>query len=672
MPLTTASDTVEADATPVEPEHEPECEIALPLTTAPDTVEADATPVEPECAEISSSVDDEEPEEIDAEEEPEEEPEASDMLLKELPTTPDNYCGELQEAIEVGAVGMMDKQNILDELKTVAARAEEFTREQVEKLKQSYYRVIRAETEELRRVFIENGGKDEDFIPPADADAPKLKELLTVYRQKRAVLHEKEEKLKEENYVRKLHLIDRLQALVESQDDFNKRYNEFKEIQQKWKTLDPVPLEQMRELWRNYQLQTERFYDLIKINNQFRDYDFKKNLAQKVSLCETAEKLISEPDVILAYRQMQKLFLQWREIGPVAREFRETLWARFKEASAVINRNHHRYFEQQKANEAKYLQAKTALCEQVENINYNALKTYREWERKTKEVIELQKKWASSGYVAKKHNSRMFERFRTACDHFFDERGRFNKTVKKELEKNLQLRRALLEKVVALRDRQDWKEATKQIFEIQEEWKKIGPVAHKYATSLWKQFGEACDYFFEQKNKLFHSPRKTEESTNLATKRLLVRKIKQLNPELPLEEALVQLKLLIAEWNAAGHVPYKEKDHIYKQFREAVEQQYDRLNVAQSDRKLQQYRMSLSTESGQDKGKLHSERDRLMRQYERMKNELQTYENNVGFFNVSSKGGNNMRKEMELRIGRLKDEMALLVKKIEAIDETLE
>ncbi|MDR1454831.1 MAG: DUF349 domain-containing protein [Tannerella sp.] len=616
---------------------------------------------------------------LDNDEAAEDEPEAEDPdggeeaadepELKELPTTPDNFCGELQEAIEEGAMGMLSKQEILDELKELVTHAETSTRERVDELKQTYYRIDKAETDELRRVFVENGGNEVDFRAPEDETASQLKEWLSEYKQKKALLHEQEEHFKEENYAKKLQLIDRLQALVESQDDFHKRYNEFKEIQQKWKKLDPVPQGQARELWRNYQTQSERFYDLIKINNQFRDYDFKKNLEMKTALCETAEKLANEPDSISAYHQLQKLFLQWRDIGPVARDLRESLWARFKEASAAVNRNHHAHFEKLKAHEEKCLAEKTAICETIECIDCESLKTFRNWEKKTLEVVALQKKWRTIGFAAKKQNNKIFERFRTVCDHYFEKKNAFYKSVKREFEKNFQLKRELVARVEEVKLRTDWKEATKAIIDLQNEWKRIGPIARKHTNNLWKQFSEACDYFFEQKNKLFYS-HKTEESTNLATKQLLIKKINGLNRELPVEEALSELKLLIAEWNTIGYVPFKEKDGLYKDFRTAVDRQYERLDVVhvQSDRR--QPRTAFA-ESGHGKGKFN-ERDRMMRTYERMKNELQTYENNVGFFNVSSKGGNTLRKEMELKIEQLRDEMALIVKKIDAIDENIE
>ncbi|MDR2139903.1 MAG: DUF349 domain-containing protein [Tannerella sp.] len=663
------------DAVSNKEDAEPEPETAEPSGEA-----ADVLPEQPAALAFDGEpADQSEPAEPKSEEEPAGESEwqapdgreaAGEPELKELPTTPDNYCGELQEAIEVGAIGMLDKREILDELKERVAHAENTTREQVDELKQAYYRLDKAETDELRRVFVENGGNEADFKTPEDETASQLKELISEYRKKKALYQEQEEQLKEGNCAKKLQLIDRLQALVESQDDFHKRYNEFKDIQQKWKKLDPVPQGQARELWRNYQAQCERFYDLIKINNQFRDYDFKKNMELKTALCEAAEKLVSEPDAISAYHQLQKLFQQWRDIGPVAREFRESLWARFKEASNVINRNHHAHFEKMKANEEKNLIQKTAICETVENIDCESLKTFRDWEKKTREVVELQKKWHSLGFASRKQNNKIYERFRTACSRYFEKKSAFYKSVKKEFEKNFQLKRELVARMEEQKHRTDWKEATKAIIELQNEWKRIGPVARKHSDSLWKQFSEASDYFFEQKNKLFYS-HKTEESTNLATKQLLIKKINEIDRDLPAEETLSKLKLLIAEWNTVGHVPFKEKDSLYKAFRAAVDGQYERLNVTQSDRRQHLYRPAFA-ESGHEKGKSYSERDRLMRTYERMKNELQTYENNIGFFNTSSRGGNTLRKETERKIQQLREEMALIAKKIDAMDENIE
>ena len=598
---------------------------------------------------------------------------AAEPLMKEIPTTPDNYCGDLQEAIEVSAINMISKQDIIDELKQLIDNADHSSHDQIDKLKQSYYRLTKAENDELRKIFIEKGGDEAEFRVPEDELASQLRDLLAQYKQQKTSLIEKEESKKVENYIKKLQLIDRLQALVESQHDFNKRFIEFKEIQQKWKAYNPVPYERSKELWRSYQIQNERFYDLIKINNQFRDYDYKKNLELKTGLCETVEKLADEPDAISAYHQSQKLFLQWREIGPVAREFREELWARFKAASAVINKKNQAHFESLKAKEEENLKEKTRLCEIIEAIDFETLKSFNDWEKKTQEVVELQNKWRTIGFATKKHSNKIFDRFRTACDAYFKKKSAFYKAMKKEFEKNYQLKKGLIEKVESLKQHADLKDATKEVVKIQSEWKKIGPVSRKYTDSLWKEFITGCDYFFKEKNKISDAQKSLEQS-NLATKQLLIEKIKTIDQNLSETEVLTSLRLLIAEWNTVGHVPFKEKDKLYKNFRETVDKQYDHFNVAQVDRRIQQYRTSLAdtTSGGQNKGKLHNEREKLMRMYEKLKQELQTFENNVGFFNVSSKGGGSLLKEMENRIERLKNEMELIVKKIDAIDENLE
>lgn len=570
------------------------------------------------------------------------------------------------------AAGKLSKEEILEKLTGLVGAAADATRNEVEALKQAYYKIHRNEVDELKKAFLENGGEEKDFVAPEDEMESKIKELLAIYKEKRAAILAEEERVKAANYALKLQLIDQLKALTESQEDFNKLYNEFKDIQQRWKEVKAVPQEHVNELWKNYQMYTEKFYDIIKINNQFRDYDFKKNLELKTALCETVEKLKAEPDVVSAFHQLQKLHQQWREIGPVAKELREELWARFKAASAVINKRHQEHFEALKAKEQENLAAKTAICEQIESIDFSVLKTFKDWEEKNKEVIGLQEKWKTIGFAPKKSNVKIFERFRAACDVYFNRKSEFYKSIKGEMEKNLELKKALCERAEALKDSTDWKSTTEKMIALQKEWKTIGSVARKHSDAVWKRFIAACDYFFEQKNKNASS-QKNVEQTNLAAKKELIDKINALD-ETDHEEALAELKGLMAEWNSIGHVPFKEKDKIYKVYREAVDKQFDRLKVDQNDRKMQTFRSSLSDMSGGErgKGKLYGEREKLMRMYERMKNELQTYENNIGFLSISSKGGGGLVKEMERKIDKIKDEMALIIKKIDAIDENLE
>lgn len=572
---------------------------------------------------------------------------------------------------EESAAGKLTKEEILNRLQALVDAPIETVRGEVESLKQAYYKIRRNEVDELRKAFVEQGGDEKDFTAPEDTQENFLKELLGSYKEKKAAYLAEEEKQKAENYEIKLQLIEQLKMLCESQDDFNKLYNEFKDIQQKWKEIKLVPEEHANELWKEYQTYSEAFYDLIKINNQFRDYDFKKNLELKTALCEAVEKLQDEKDIISAFHQLQKLHQQWREIGPVAKELREELWGRFKAASTVINKRHQQHFENLKAKEQENLVAKTAICEEIEGIDYAALQTFKDWDEKNNEVLALQQKWRTIGFTPKKHNTKIFERFRAACDVFFTKKTEFYKSIKAEMEKNLEKKRALCEKAEALKDSTDWKGTTEKMIALQKEWKTIGQVTRRHSDSIWKRFITACDYFFDNKNKNVSS-QKSEEQTNLEAKKALIEKVKTMNESLDTEEAITTLKEWIAEWNEIGHVPFKEKDKVYKAFHEAVDAQFDRLKVDQRDRRMKSYRNNVSEMAGKGKGKLYSERDRLMRTYERMKNDLQTYENNIGFLTISSKGGSGLVKEMERKIEKLKAEMELTVKKIEAIDENLE
>ena len=576
------------------------------------------------------------------------------------------------DPLDAAVLAAMTKPELLDRLKQIVSEPKRYVRSEVDILKQAYYKIRRADIEAKKKEFLETGGEEKDFVVPEDEAEAEMKSLIAEYKDKRASLTAEEERQKETNLVLKQHLIERLKVLTESQDDFNKRYNEFRDIQRKWKEIRIIPQEYSKELWRNYQLYNERFYDIVKINNQFRDYDFKKNLEMKTALCETVERLSSdESDVISAFHQLQKLHQQWREIGPVAKDFRESIWERFKEASTVINKNHQAHFEGLEEQEEKNLEEKLAICEEIEAIDVETLKTMKDWEKKTTDVMSLQSKWRTIGFATKKQNVKIFERFRAACDNYFNKKSEFYKSIKQDMDKNLELKKALVEKVESMKESTDWKETTKAFVEIQSEWKKIGPVARKHSEAIWKQFIAACDYFFEQKNKE-ESSQKSEENENLEAKKALIEKINTIDESLADEESLALLRGYISEWNNIGFVPFREKDKIYKSFRDATDKQFDRLKVNDRDRRVQQFRSNLTEIAGGSKNKLYNERDKHMRIYERMKSELQTYENNIGFFNISSKGGDGLLKEMDRKIARLKEEMEIMVKKIEAIDENLD
>lgn len=598
----------------------------------------------------------------------------SPMETPEIETATDVVTDATEEAANLMDVSKLSKDEMVDKLASLVESSAEGVRNEVEALKQAYYKLRHNEVEEQKKAFVADGGEEADFVAPEDETEGKIKALLTVYKEKRAAILAEEERVKAANYALKLQLLDQLKALSESQDDFNKLYSAFKEIQQRWKEIKLVPQEYANELWRSYQSYSEHFYDLIKINNQFREYDFKKNLELKTALCEAVEKLATESDVISAFHQLQKMHQQWREIGPVAKEIREELWARFKAASIVVNKRHQAHFEKMKEAEVANLQAKTAICEEIEGIDFAALKTVKDWDEKSKVVIAAQEKWRTIGYAPKKHNQKIFDRFRKACDNFFEQKGAFFKVFKAETQKNLEAKRALCEQAEALKDSTDWKATSEKLIALQKEWKATGgPMNRKRIDALWKRFNTACDYFFDQKKKSL-APQKAAEESNLAAKKALIEQINQLDEQLEPNEAIAQLKAYMTEWNQIGFVPLRDKDKVQKAYREALDKQFDRLKVDQNDRKIQAFRNNLTEMNNGEKGKnrLFNERDKLLRQYERMKNELQTYENNIGFLSISSKGGGGLLKDLERKIEGLKADMALIVKKIDAIDENLE
>lgn len=584
---------------------------------------------------------------------------------KSAPATEEQVASPSSEKEE-----KLTKEEMVAKLKAITEGAVENVKEEVDVLKRNFYKLHKAEVEEQKKQFIENGGEEVAFTPAEDKTEEKFKELLNVFRDKRSVYLESQEKTKEENLKKKEALIEKVKNLVESSEDINKAYNEFKKIQQEWNEITLIPQAKVNEIWRSYQVQVEKFYDLVKINNEFRDYDFKKNLEAKTILCEAAERLNEETDIISAFYQLQNLHAQWRETGPVAREKREEIWNRFKEASTVINKKHQQHFESLRENENKNLEDKTAICETIEAIDTSHLKTFKEWNEKTQEVIELQAKWKTIGFAPKKVNEKIFKRFRTACDKFFQEKSEFFKNLKNELNENYEKKKILADKAESLKDSTDWKTTSDELIALQKEWKTIGAVPKKYSEALWKRFIGACDYFFEQKN-LHSSSQRVQENENLAHKKEIIEKIRNLDQTLDNEEALKELRALAKEFSEAGHVPFKEKDRIYKEYHEELDKQFDRLNVDQVNRKLTSYKESLRNISDNGKGKLYRERDKLYKTYEILKNGIQIYENNIGFLSASSKNAGTLIAEMERKIEKLKDDLELITKKIEAVDENM-
>ncbi len=594
--------------------------------------------------------------------------ETPEKTVEAMETPQQEEASELEKEAD-----KLTKEQIIQRLSAlVEGEATDAVKAEVDALKQAFYKRKKQETDDAKKAFLASGGSEEGFVVPSDENEEQLKKYLQIIKEKRAAILAEYEKVKEENLAAKKAIIDELKILIDSQDDFHKIYTEFRRLQQQWKDIKNIPQANINDLWKEYQHYSEKFYDLIKINNEMRDYDFKKNLELKTALCEAVEKLEEEQDVISAFYQLQNLHQEWREIGPVAKELREEIWSRFKKASTVINKRHQDHFEGLRSMEQRNLEEKTAICEEMEAIDYSKLATFKDWDEQNQKVLDLQEKWKTIGFAPKKNNVKVFERFRAACDTFFQKKSEFYKSIKESMDANLEKKKQLCEKAEALKDSQDWKETTDKLIALQKEWKTVGSVSRKYSDAIWKRFVTACDYFFEQKN-IHFSSQKTEEIENLKAKKEVIEKIKAVDESLPSTEAIAKIREFMSEWNNIGFVPFREKDKIYKEYREAVDKHFDRLKVDESERRLQSFKSNLSEMTGKDKskGKILNEREKLMRTYERLKNDIQTYENNIGFLSVSSKGGGGLVKEMSRKIESLKEELELILKKIEVIDENL-
>jgi len=586
------------------------------------------------------------------------------------PATTETPAEEIVSKKPVESVLKLTKEEILAKLKEVVADVENVAKPEIDGLKQSFYKLHNAEQDAARKLFIENGGAAENFVPQTDCVEEEFKNIMSVIKEKRSALTAELEKQKEMNLQVKLSIIEELKELVESPDDANKSYTEFKKLQQQWNEVKLVPQAKVNELWKNYQLYVEKFYDLLKLNNEFREYDFKKNLEIKTHLCEAAEKLADEADVVSAFHQLQKLHQEFRDTGPVAKELRDEIWARFKAASTTVNRRHQQHFEALKEVEQHNLDQKTVICEIIEAIDYKELTNFASWESKTQEVIALQNKWKTIGFAPQKMNVKIFERFRKACDEFFRKKGEFFKSLKEGMNENLEKKRALCEKAEALKDSTDWKATADELTKLQKEWKTIGPVAKKYSDAVWKRFISACDYFFEQKNKATSSQRSVEQE-NLEQKKAIIEKLNAIDDQMDTEEATQLVRDLMKEWNGIGHVPFKEKDRIYKQYHSQVDKLFERFNISASNKKLSNFKSTISSIQEGSPQALYREREKLVRAFDNMKNELQTYENNLGFLTTSSKKGNSLLTEINRKVEKLKADIELVKEKIKVVDENI-
>ena len=575
-------------------------------------------------------------------------------------------AAEVVSVTEVTAAPIQSKEEVIARLQVIDQQEEPADKNELDALKQTFYRLRNAEVEAARKAFEENGGLPEAFTSPKDEFEQQFKEIMGSIKEKLNALKAEEEQEKLNNLEKKLAIIERIKELAESPEDTNKAYNEFKKLQAEWNEIKNIPAAKVNEVWKSYQLHCEKFYDLIKLNNEFREYDFKKNLEIKIHLCEAAEKLAEEEDVISAFHQLQKLHQEFREAGPVAKEQREEIWNRFKAASTIINRRHQQHFEGIKEKEQRNLDEKTVICEIVEGMEYDKMTTFQDWHDKTEEILALQAKWKTIGFAPQKVNTKIFERFRAACDDFFRRKAEHFKTLKGNMNENLEKKKQMCEKAESLKDSTDWKTTADILTKLQKEWKETGPVAKKYSESLWKRFITACDYFFEQKSK-GEAEHRTIEQENLEKKKAIIEKLELINQEAaPSEKAGNTIRSLMKEWNSIGHVPFKEKDKIYKQYRAVVDALFNKLNMSASKKKLSNFKSSLSKETN-----MYREREKLVRTYENLKNEIKTYENNIGFLTSSSKKGNSLVTEMNRRIEKLTADLELITQKIAVIDESM-
>ena len=577
----------------------------------------------------------------------------------------------VQEAAEVAAVAevtatpIQSKEEVIARLQEINQQETPADKAELDSLKQLFYRLRNAEVEAARKAYEENGGNPEAFVSPKDELEAQFKESMGSIKEKLNALKAEEEQEKQDNLEKKLAIIERMKELAESPEDANKAYNEFKKLQAEWNEIKNIPATKVNELWKSYQLYSEKFYDLIKLNNEFREYDFKKNQSIKIALYEAAEKLAEEEDVISAFHQLQKLHQEFRETGPVAKEQREEIWNRFKAASTIVNRRHQQHFEAIKEKEQRNLDEKIVICEIVEGMEYDKMVTFQDWHDKTEEILALQAKWKTIGFAPQKMNTKVFERFRAACDDFFKRKAEHFKNLKGSMNDNLEKKKQMCEKAEALKDSTDWKATADILTKLQKEWKEVGPVAKKYSEPIWKRFVTACDYFFEQKNKAEASSRNVEQE-NLEKKKAIIEKLNTINQEGTSDKSGNIVRELMKEWNGIGHVPFKEKDKIYKQYRTVVDALFDKMNLSASKKKLSNFKSNISKETN-----LYREREKLVRAYDNMKNEIKTYENNIGFLTSSSKKGNNLVSEMNRKIEKLKADLELITQKIAVIDESI-
>ena len=597
------------------------------------------------------------------------EPEAVPETAPEEP----EMTAEAEEPAEAGQENTLPtyatKDDVVARAQEIAASGETGDKAELALLKQLFYKFHNAEVQEAFRTFREAGGEEDKFVPQIDAAEPLFREAMQAIRERRAAALEALEKQKQDGLKRKLEILERIQQLTSTPEEANRNFDEFKALQAEWKDIKAVPAERATELWKNYQLYVEQYYDLLKLGHELRDYDFKKNLEAKTRLIQQAEALADNPDVLQAFSLLQSLHQEWKETGPVAKEIREEVWARFKEASTVINKRHQAHFEAIKAREEENLARKTALCEQVEAIGTDSLKTYADWDSVTQKIKELQAEWKTVGFAPQKMNNAIFERFRAGCDAFFEKKNAFFKSLKEELGANLAKKKELVEKAESLTDSTDWRSTSDILIGLQKQWKETGTVPRKHSEDLWKRFSAACDHFFEARQAATAGTR-SEEKANKEQKLGIIAQLKEL-AEREGEDVMAQVKELQQQWNEVGHVPFRDKETLYKEYRTLCDKIYDAYGISQTKRRIEGFRQSLRQRAEKESGLLADERQRMARAYERMTAEIKTYENNIGFLNPSGKKGNSLVEAMNKKIEKLRGELQLLAEKIKAVDQQL-
>ncbi|MBQ3960965.1 MAG: DUF349 domain-containing protein [Muribaculaceae bacterium] len=560
------------------------------------------------------------------------------------------------------------KDELVAHLQWMVEQPVDSVKDAVLQLKAAFFALRKDELAKEKEAFVAAGNDEAAFVPAEDADELKVKDLLNELKEKKAEFNAAQDAIKLANLEKKQAIIEQIFEITSDPDNVNRQYNKVQQLQQEFKALGEVPAPNVTEIWKKYQVVVEKFYDLLKMNKELRDYDFKKNLEIKQQLCLDAEQLDELPDVVDAFKQLQALHNSWRETGPVAKEIREELWARFKNASSVINKKYQTFFEERKANEKANADAKTALCEQIEAISTEGLNSYQAWDNATKQIIALQEEWKKLGFASRKVNTELFTRFRKSCDDFFAQKAAFFKKMKEELSTNLAKKTALCEKAEALKDSTDWKKTTDELVALQKEWKIIGPVVKKHSDAIWKRFIAACDYFFEEKKKQTSNIH-TQEHQNLKTKKEIIASINAILNDEAAEEPATKVRELMQQWQEVGHVPYKEKDKIYAEYKEAIDKAFDKYDMKAVRARMANFENSLNQMAGIDK--VYHERERMVRTYEQKCQELKTYENNLGFFNARSNTGNTIVKEMERKIAKIKEDIAMLEQKIKLIDEKI-